>query len=101
MSTSSSTRFIIYVFLCLTYTLCTLTFVFIDLYLKTFTERYGDKNCVDLCKLDKLSNVTVCSCTRTRHVHSVFFFVCVCVCVLLIHDALILLLSENKIIICD
>ena len=30
-----------------------------------------------------------------------FLCVCVCVCVLLIHDALILLLSENKIIICD
>ena len=44
---SSSTRFIIYVFLYLTYFMCFNIYIFArDLYLKVLTEGYGEKNCV-------------------------------------------------------
>ena len=63
-----------------------------DLYLKVFTERYGDKNYVNFVQIYRTYLYV--------HVHvssmcTVFF------CVLLMHNALIMLLFVNKIIIWD
>ena len=63
-----------------------------DLYLKVFTERYGDKNYVNFVQIYRTYLYV--------HVH-VSSMCTVLFCVLLIHNALIMLLFVNKIIIWD
>ena len=80
-----------YVFLCLTYILCPLTFVFMQqIYIEKYLWKDTETRIVWIsCKLDNSPNVALCSCKCAKHVHSVF-------CVLLIHNASMMLLLKKK-----